>query len=642
MTAAAVLEVPTEVVGTRLMIPLAKIKPNPFNHPREEIDELAAGIASVGQLAPCLVVPADVWNDAPGRDKKHRIKADEYMTINGDRRQRALKKLKHTHADCIVRPSLDVAAGDDPDGALALLLENLQRVDQDEFAEATLLEKIRAQRDLSQDALGTLVGKNQTWVSRRLALLKLPEAAKALVDKGVLEISAAVALTKAGNADAIAAVVDQVADDAKRWGHGVSVDQAERKVAMFKQQQAVAAKTAKNEKALAAAGLELIAKPSHQLWPGDYYERRIGWFETVPKTIEAINAKKLALDDVLVDLNEQGAVVLYDARNKKATKATAKKPSAEETRQKERRTARKLLEPVLTAIVLEVSPTSAEARALEDIVILSSSTYGFNVGTADVAAKLLKILEIDPGKDHQTGVIRKLWDDGDAAKRATVRFGICVAAAAIALHANHTSLNPDDLILLKLACKYGYEPTPTERRYMVAQDKKQPTLDGLEVDGKVELPEEPEPIEDRYPAKRWAFDTSHLVRREGDDRIASIRTRHIVDGVDTYDIDYGGGDVVLALKPEDLTVATPPADAGDQVVDDAIADEMEQVEAAVRFEPGQVVVESAEGADPTPGTVTGIDPEDGSVQVRFPDSEEILSYSPAELRIADAPAPASV
>lgn len=140
-----------------LDLPLATIRPNPYQPRREfapeELAELAQSISQVGILQPLSV----------------RRVSGGWELIAGERRLRAAELAGLSRIPCI-----PVEADDDASALLALV-ENLQRKDLDVWEEAAALRRLIDQHHLSQEEAARKVGKSQSAVANKLRLLKLPE-----------------------------------------------------------------------------------------------------------------------------------------------------------------------------------------------------------------------------------------------------------------------------------------------------------------------------------------------------------------------------------------------------------------------------------------------------------------------------------
>ncbi|MDJ0390409.1 ParB/RepB/Spo0J family partition protein [Roseomonas sp. E05] len=137
--------------------PLARIRPDP-DQPRKhfdpaEIAALAATMAAEGQLQPVLL----------RRDPEQR---GGWILVAGERRWRAAQHNGWTSLLAIEHTG---------DAALAALLENLQRVDLTPAEEARGLQRLLAERGMSQAAAASLLGRSPAEISATLRLLTLPE-----------------------------------------------------------------------------------------------------------------------------------------------------------------------------------------------------------------------------------------------------------------------------------------------------------------------------------------------------------------------------------------------------------------------------------------------------------------------------------
>lgn len=86
----------------------------------------------------------------------------------GERRLRAVIRLgRSTIPGILVSGDLDEIA----------LIENVQRVDLDPFEEAMALDRLRQRHGYSHDALGKVLGRSKSMVTKTLMLLRLPDDA---------------------------------------------------------------------------------------------------------------------------------------------------------------------------------------------------------------------------------------------------------------------------------------------------------------------------------------------------------------------------------------------------------------------------------------------------------------------------------
>lgn len=160
-------------------IPVGEIKANPAN-PRRDAkadDTLIASVKKVGIIEPLIVRPVDEDGEK------------YWMLLAGHRRLDAAVRAGHTTVPAVERDA------DDPTGVEVMLIENLAREDLTPIEEARGIEALvalgRTQRQVAE-----VLGVSQSHVSKRLTLLKLPEAAREAVDSGGITVEQGVAIGK--------------------------------------------------------------------------------------------------------------------------------------------------------------------------------------------------------------------------------------------------------------------------------------------------------------------------------------------------------------------------------------------------------------------------------------------------------------
>lgn len=139
-------------------VAIEKIVPNRYQ-PRTvfddaKIEELARTIHTHGVIQPIVIRKMD--------DEKYEI-------IAGERRFRAMTKLKWTEVPAIIRNLSD------KETASIALIENLQREELTAIEEAVAYQKLLKLHELTQEALAQRLGKGQSTVANKLRLLKLPD-----------------------------------------------------------------------------------------------------------------------------------------------------------------------------------------------------------------------------------------------------------------------------------------------------------------------------------------------------------------------------------------------------------------------------------------------------------------------------------
>lgn len=148
-------------IGESASIALDRLVPSKANRQVAKDDDLkglAESIAAVGLLYPLIVRP-----DPEG--------ADTYRIIAGERRYRALKRLKAELAPCVILNGGDEA----PDPEILRVVENHQRKNLEPLEEAAA---IRALLDsgLELETVARSLGRPRAWIARRSSLMDLSEA----------------------------------------------------------------------------------------------------------------------------------------------------------------------------------------------------------------------------------------------------------------------------------------------------------------------------------------------------------------------------------------------------------------------------------------------------------------------------------
>ena len=158
-------------------LPVGLLKPGRFQ-PRTRMDpqsiaELADSIKAQGLIQPILVRP---------------IENGKYEIIAGERRWRASQLAGLTHIPVVIRAVPDKSA-------LAMaLIENIQREDLNPLEEATGIQRLVDEFDMTHDAAAQAVGRSRSAVTNLLRLLNLSKAVQDLLMQGKIEMGHARAL----------------------------------------------------------------------------------------------------------------------------------------------------------------------------------------------------------------------------------------------------------------------------------------------------------------------------------------------------------------------------------------------------------------------------------------------------------------
>ncbi|WP_207060726.1 ParB/RepB/Spo0J family partition protein [Motiliproteus sp. SC1-56] len=192
----------------------------------DALEELANSIRAQGVIQPIVVRPVDM-----GR----------YEIIAGERRWRAAQLAGLTEIPVTVREVPDEAA------IAMALIENIQREDLNPIEEATALQRLMDEFELTQQKVAEAVGKSRTTVTNLLRLIKLTPEVKRMLEYGDLEMGHARALLALNDHD------KQVTTAKEVVGKGLSVRQTEE---LVKKVQAGKTKPARPEPDPALAALE--------------------------------------------------------------------------------------------------------------------------------------------------------------------------------------------------------------------------------------------------------------------------------------------------------------------------------------------------------------------------------------------------
>lgn len=164
--------------GDVVLLRVDRLVPAPDNPRRDpgDLSELAASIRAVGLLEPLIVA-------------EEASAGDGYVVVAGHRRLAAARLAGLVAVPAIVRRL------NEAERAEIMLIENLQREGLSPLEEASAYRRLR-ELGQSQRQLAARVGRSQAHISKRLALLELPEAARRALDSGGITLEDAQALQK--------------------------------------------------------------------------------------------------------------------------------------------------------------------------------------------------------------------------------------------------------------------------------------------------------------------------------------------------------------------------------------------------------------------------------------------------------------
>ena len=166
------------------------------------LEELAKSIRANGVVQPLLV----------------RRKGSTYELIAGERRWRAAQLAGLTHVPVVVRNVPD-------DKVLELaLIENIQREDLNPIEEAQAYKKLIDSIGLTQESLAERVGRDRSYITNYLRLLRLPQDVQRLIEEGKLSTGHARTLLGTSDTDTQRRIARRIIE------RGLSVRETERMV----------------------------------------------------------------------------------------------------------------------------------------------------------------------------------------------------------------------------------------------------------------------------------------------------------------------------------------------------------------------------------------------------------------------------
>jgi ParB family chromosome partitioning protein len=158
-------------------IDLDLIEPNNFqprtNFDEERLEELAQSIRANGIIQPLLV---------------RRLSAGRYQLVAGERRWRAAQRAGLYRVPCVVKEIPE-------DKMLELaLIENIQRQELNAIEEAQAYKRLIETLGLTQEMVAQRVGRDRTFITNYLRLLRLPEDIQRMVEAEQISMGHARAL----------------------------------------------------------------------------------------------------------------------------------------------------------------------------------------------------------------------------------------------------------------------------------------------------------------------------------------------------------------------------------------------------------------------------------------------------------------
>lgn len=156
--------------GELQKLPIEFLQPGKYQ-PRkdmspEALEDLAASVKAQGIIQPIVV---------------REIEPDKYEIIAGERRWRAAQMARLSEVPCLVKHVPDEAA------VAIALIENIQREDLNAMEEATALQRLLDEFQLTHQEVADAVGKSRATVTNLLRLNNLEQETKTLLERGDIE-----------------------------------------------------------------------------------------------------------------------------------------------------------------------------------------------------------------------------------------------------------------------------------------------------------------------------------------------------------------------------------------------------------------------------------------------------------------------
>lgn len=175
----------TETLPAYYPIRLEQIQP-PAEAMRKNIDEeklesLAQSIKEIGLINPITVVDDGEY----------------YKIIAGERRY-----LAYLHLEKSEIPAIILDSEDDTNDAITIS-ENIHREDVPVAEEAVALLRMKEKHSLTQAQLAQLIGKTESYVSERLAILSYPDGLREALEDGKITFSVARELSRLDDPDTL-------------------------------------------------------------------------------------------------------------------------------------------------------------------------------------------------------------------------------------------------------------------------------------------------------------------------------------------------------------------------------------------------------------------------------------------------------
>ncbi|MFF3857089.1 ParB/RepB/Spo0J family partition protein [Micromonospora sp. NPDC002575] len=431
-----------------------------------DLGDLEASIREVGVIQPPVVLPADRVAAAWPKHAKE-IAGAKWVVLVGARRRTAAGRVYGDDPEATLNVLVrEDAIADDPLAQLDVMTaENVARAPLSPVEEARAFAEQEAAGRKQRDIAGK-VGCSQSHVSKRLKLLKLPEAMLAALEIGprpdddqgdgqepALQIKDALAFVDAAGGDQeLMLAAYQLRDDRRaHWSAADLVNEVQR---IRERQAAIDAASKK----LATEGTPVIADPLKQ-FGNDYWQRRL----TGAKAVDA--ARKAG--ELAAGIDSYGSVTYYSTGRK--PKAADNRSPAEQQRITDERERRKSMTARAEAAALLAARAPKLPKSAEDII--DAWLWAPGNECAQLAHRWLVAAGVgpDPGLPNY-----RWWEDirkADWTTRVQAAHALGIARREVQARATYRSWTESDKAWLdRLVQEAGYTPSEWEQERLAAID----------------------------------------------------------------------------------------------------------------------------------------------------------------------------
>ncbi|MEV0005903.1 ParB/RepB/Spo0J family partition protein [Micromonospora sp. NPDC050980] len=447
---------------------LSDVVTHPAN-PRKvlgDLGDLEASIREVGVIQPPVVLPAERVAAAWPKHAKE-IAGAKWVVLVGARRRTAAGRVYGDDPEATLNVLVrEDAIADDPLAQLDVMTaENVARAPLSPVEEARAFAEQEAAGRKQRD-IAAKVGCSQSHVSKRLKLLKLPEAMLAALESGprpdddqgdgqepALQIKDALAFVEAAGSDQeLMLAAYQLRDDRRaHWSPANLVNEVQR----IREREATIDAASKK---LAAEGTPVIADPIKQ-FGNDYWQRRL-------TGAKAINAARKA-GELAAGVDSYGAVTYYSTGRK--PKAADNRSPDEQQRVTDERERRKSMTARAEAAALLAARAPKLPKSAEDII--DAWLWAPGNECAQLAHRWLVAAGVgpDPGLPNY-----RWWEDirkADWTTRVQAAHALGIARREVQARATYRSWTESDKAWLdRLTTEAGYTPSAWEQARLAAVD----------------------------------------------------------------------------------------------------------------------------------------------------------------------------